>query len=422
MKALVVDDSKLARVKLGKLLKERGIEVDTAESGEEAVERADRSPPNLIFMDHQMPNMDGIEAMKRIKSNPKTQHVPVIMCTGQDEPAFKDMAVANGAMGVLTKPPAIEDLDRLLSEAAIPEHPPTAEAAPAAAELQEILERITRIEAHLPASEQIEARIAAVSESLHTTIRTMEEQLEARLTRIVEESATPEIDTTALAEEAARQAGDQVARRLAQFEHRIKELETAVETALTQSASSADPAELAEQAAARIEAGVGKRLEPLERKLAELDTNLSAEIEAWVHRIVSEIPAAPAVLSDTELERVKAVAESAAQDAARQAVQAQEPPVASAISEELEASLRALSEQTAREAARAASQSEAQRVLEEHLQAEHASSAGASANDATAQELQALRRRSDQLQKQVHVAWAMAALAAIAAVVLPFVL
>ena len=429
MKALVVDDSKLARVKLGKLLKERGIEVDTAESGEEAIERARRDPPNVIFMDHQMPSMDGIEAMKLIKSDPKTRNVPVIMCTGQDEAAFREMAASQGAVGVLTKPPVLEDLDRLLSEAAVPEETTPAEApTQPAAEIHEILERITRIEARVPAPEHIEEQIAAVSESLRTAIRNMEEEIETRLATIADELSTPGLDAASIAEEAAQRAGEQVARRFAQFEHRIKELETALEAAISQEGRGPDPDSLAEQAAARIEAGLGERLEPLERKLSEIEASLSAEIEGLVQRTVSEIPAPPAVLGDGELERVKAVAESTAQRIAQQAVREQEAPAASAISEELEAELRALSEEIARETARATSQSEAQRVVEAHLSAVQESEPGNGKDetiarvDAVLRELREVREQNQGLRRQVYVAWVLAAAAIAAAIALPLVL
>ena len=428
MKALVVDDSKLARVKLGKLLKERGIEVDTAESGEEAIERARRDPPNVIFMDHQMPSMDGIEAMKLIKSDPKTRDVPVIMCTGQDEAAFREMAASHGAVGVLTKPPVLEDLDRLLSEAAVPEETAPAEApTQPAAEIHEILERITRIEARVPAPEHIEEQIATVSESLRTAIRNMEEEIETRLATIADELSTPGLDAASIAEEAAQRAGEQVARRFAQFEHRIKELETALEAAISQEGRGPDPDSLAEQAA-RIEAGLGERLEPLERKLSEIEASLSAEIEGLVQRTVSEIPAPPAVLGDGELERVKAVAESTAQRIAQQTVREQEAPAASAISEELEAELRALSEEIARETARATSQSEAQRVVEAHLSAVQESEPGDGKDetvarvDAVLRELREVREQNQGLRRQVYVAWALAAAAIAAAVALPLAL
>ncbi len=427
MKALVVDDSKLARVKLGKLLKERGLEVDTAESGEEAIERARKDPPNVIFMDHQMPSMDGIQAMKLIKSDPKTRNVPVIMCTGQDESAFRDMAVANGAVGVLTKPPVLEDLDKLLSETAVPEQAgaeAAREAPEPAAEIHEILERITRIEERVPTPEHIDRQITEVSHSVQGMLRTMEEELEARLAALTDELSTPALDVAEIAEQAARKAGEQVARRFGQIEARIKDMETALEAAVGESGPPVDVGSLAEEAAARIEAGLAERLELMEHKLGELDSNLSTEIEALVQRAVSQVPAPPVVLSDSELERVRAVAEAAALDAARQAIREHEPGPASTISEELEADLRALSEEIARETARSTSQSEAQRVVEAHLEDQRQTHGDSQADDrlkTLERELGAVRARAEGLQKRVYLALAVAGLAIAAALVMPFV-
>ncbi|MCG6869747.1 MAG: response regulator [Gammaproteobacteria bacterium] len=120
MKALVVDDSKLARLTLRKLLVARGVEVEQAESGEEALSHMENSRPDIVFMDNQMPNMNGIDAMRAIKDNPDTGSIPVIMCTGQDEADFKANAVNNGAAGVLAKPPVVEELEEVLEFAAQP--------------------------------------------------------------------------------------------------------------------------------------------------------------------------------------------------------------------------------------------------------------------------------------------------------------
>jgi CheY-like chemotaxis protein len=367
--------------------------------------------------------MDGIQAMKLIKSDPRTRDVPVIMCTGQDESDFRDLAVANGAVGVLTKPPVLEDLDKLLSEAAVPEEAESTAPAATGTELHEILERITRIERRVPAAEHIDRRIAEVSESVRDLLRKMEEELEARLASIADELSSPGVDAAAIAEQAAQRAGEQVARRFGQLESRIKELETALEAALGASAEPLDPEAVAREAAAKLESSLAERLAPLERKLGEMDANLSAEIETLVQRTVSQVPAPPAVLSDTELERVRAVAEATAQDAARQAIEAQEPRPAEAISRELEESLRALSEEIARETARATSQSEAQRVVAEHLEDGSGSEGGDDRRLAAMEkELQALRAAGEGLRRQVRLAMAVAGAAVAAAVALPFVL
>ena len=66
-RALVVDDSKSARVVLSRMLERYGIEVDAAESAEAAIEYLTRNKPDVIFMDHMMPGMDGFQAVRPLK-------------------------------------------------------------------------------------------------------------------------------------------------------------------------------------------------------------------------------------------------------------------------------------------------------------------------------------------------------------------
>nr|MDQ2697014.1 response regulator [Pseudomonadota bacterium] len=78
--ALVVDDSRVARLTLSKLLKERGIDVTQAGSAREALEHLKHHRPDVVFMDFMMPDMDGLEATRHISENPVTAQIPVIIC------------------------------------------------------------------------------------------------------------------------------------------------------------------------------------------------------------------------------------------------------------------------------------------------------------------------------------------------------
>ena len=75
--ALIVDDSKSARVLLKRILETHDLDVDTAESAEDALDYLIRSRPDVIFMDHLMPGMDGFEAVSAIKKNPETATIPM---------------------------------------------------------------------------------------------------------------------------------------------------------------------------------------------------------------------------------------------------------------------------------------------------------------------------------------------------------
>jgi CheY-like chemotaxis protein len=102
-RALVVDDSKSARVVLSRMLEKYGIEVDSADSAESALEYLREHRPDVIFMDHLMPGMDGLQAVREIKANPELMAIPVMMYTSQEGELYAGQARASGAMGVLPK-------------------------------------------------------------------------------------------------------------------------------------------------------------------------------------------------------------------------------------------------------------------------------------------------------------------------------
>jgi CheY-like chemotaxis protein len=113
--ALVVDDSKSARVVLRRMLEKHDISVDTAESASDAFDYLDRRRPDVIFMDHMMPGMDGFEAVKRIKADPRTVTIPVMMYTSKGGDLYLGQARALGAVGILPKTVAPAELyDALL--------------------------------------------------------------------------------------------------------------------------------------------------------------------------------------------------------------------------------------------------------------------------------------------------------------------
>jgi CheY-like chemotaxis protein len=101
--ALVVDDSKTARNVLKQILETHDLDVETAESAEDAIEYLSDSRPDIIFMDHEMPGMDGLEAVSAIKDNPATATIPIMMYTAQQGELYVGQARALGAIGVLPK-------------------------------------------------------------------------------------------------------------------------------------------------------------------------------------------------------------------------------------------------------------------------------------------------------------------------------
>ena len=101
--ALIVDDSRTAREVLRRMLEAHELRVETAESAESALEYLASHRPDVIFMDHMMPGMDGFQAVKAIKENPATATIPVMMYTSQSGDLYVGQARALGAVGVLPK-------------------------------------------------------------------------------------------------------------------------------------------------------------------------------------------------------------------------------------------------------------------------------------------------------------------------------
>lgn len=108
--ALVVDDSKSARVVMRRMLEKYALTVDTANSAEEALDYLTHNRPDIIFMDHMMPGMDGFDAVKAIKRNPATATIPILMYTTKSGDLYLGQARALGAVGVLPKSVAPAEL------------------------------------------------------------------------------------------------------------------------------------------------------------------------------------------------------------------------------------------------------------------------------------------------------------------------
>ena len=102
-KALIVDDSKSARVVLKRMLIELALNVDTVETAVDALDYLENHQPDVIFMDHMMPGMDGFEAVKLIKTNPHSAVIPIMMYTSRGGDVYLSQARALGAVGVIPK-------------------------------------------------------------------------------------------------------------------------------------------------------------------------------------------------------------------------------------------------------------------------------------------------------------------------------
>jgi len=107
---LVVDDEEQNRMLLRDPLEAKGYEVIEAANGMEALERLSQRIPDVILLDVMMPQMDGFEVCRRVKSNPKIAHVPVLMVTALCDRKERLLGIEAGANDFLTKPVDLHDI------------------------------------------------------------------------------------------------------------------------------------------------------------------------------------------------------------------------------------------------------------------------------------------------------------------------
>ena len=113
-RALVVDDSKSARLVLRRMLEKHALLVDTVESGKMALDFLRFNRPDIIFMDHLMPGIDGFETIEAIRQNPDSASIPVMMYTSKGGDLYQQQAKEIGAIGVLPKTVAPGELYQAL--------------------------------------------------------------------------------------------------------------------------------------------------------------------------------------------------------------------------------------------------------------------------------------------------------------------
>ncbi len=101
---LVVEDSVTQREMIEDLLKGSGLTVKTAGDGIEALEKMQGSCPDIVVMDIIMPRMNGYELCRRIKTDPKTNRVPVVMCSSKGEEFDRYWGMKQGADAYIAKP------------------------------------------------------------------------------------------------------------------------------------------------------------------------------------------------------------------------------------------------------------------------------------------------------------------------------
>ena len=112
---LVVDDNADARYMLKTVLEVQGFAVACAEDGQVALDMIKANRPDLIISDIQMPNLNGIELIKILRSQSETKDTPVLVTSAQNSGVLAD-AMKAGGTAAATKPVQLESLIKLITQ------------------------------------------------------------------------------------------------------------------------------------------------------------------------------------------------------------------------------------------------------------------------------------------------------------------
>lgn len=114
---LIVDDQRETGHLLARILQFLGHKGVYVESGEDALALARQSPPDAILLDYMMPDMDGLQVLKQLRNDPRTQRLPVIMFTANGDPKVQECAMKSGATDFWLKAGMpIEEMELRLSK------------------------------------------------------------------------------------------------------------------------------------------------------------------------------------------------------------------------------------------------------------------------------------------------------------------
>jgi putative two-component system response regulator len=109
-KILVVDDEPINVAVFSRMMTGLGYEVSAAGTGEDALLMVDRQAPDLVLLDVNLPGIDGFEVCRRLKADPKTRLIPVVLITGLTASEDRVEGIEAGADDFIAKPPVIAEL------------------------------------------------------------------------------------------------------------------------------------------------------------------------------------------------------------------------------------------------------------------------------------------------------------------------
>ena len=107
---LVVDDSRTIRTLFTDLLSESGFDTMLARDGLEALEKLEQHRPDVVLLDIVMPRMNGYELCRKLRENPATRHIPIVMVSSKDQEFDRYWGLKQGADAYITRPCSPEEI------------------------------------------------------------------------------------------------------------------------------------------------------------------------------------------------------------------------------------------------------------------------------------------------------------------------
>src|SRR5262249_45533904 len=114
LRIVVVDDDKATATSLADSLRLLGHQVIVALGPRGALTQLNRLVPDMVFLDMNMPGVDGLEICRYLRRDPRTARIPIVIVSANEEQAYKDAARKAGANYYIVKPAMIEDLERAI--------------------------------------------------------------------------------------------------------------------------------------------------------------------------------------------------------------------------------------------------------------------------------------------------------------------
>jgi CheY-like chemotaxis protein len=121
---LIAEDHDDSRIMLKVYLERLGYVVLEAWDGRQAVDLGESERPDLIFMDADLPGIDGVSAVTRLRRNGDLRSLPIVMTSGWAKENMRDQALAAGCVAYITKPIELDQLDGLLLHLLKDDEPP----------------------------------------------------------------------------------------------------------------------------------------------------------------------------------------------------------------------------------------------------------------------------------------------------------